>query len=229
MADEKITPDPVEQVREEMESTRASLSEKFDSLESKVAESVQDTTATIAAAKETITETVHTVQEAVHDTVSAVEHFLDVPAQVRRHPWGIMCGCVVVGFLGERMLGGACAVETASTGDVKEPVAGTGRQNGHGTRHNGHSGKRSHAKPGVLQSLAHEFEGELGKLKNIALASLVTGLHQWLAPRIPEAVQPQVQDIVTSVTQKLGVEGGSRVEASRPPERFSAESRRFAG
>jgi ElaB/YqjD/DUF883 family membrane-anchored ribosome-binding protein len=238
MADEKLTPDPVEQVRVEMENTRASLSQKFDVLESKIGEGVQETAASITAAKETITETVQTVQEAVRGTVSAVEsgvsaveEFFDIPAQIQRHPWGIMGGAVVVGFLGERLLGAACptALAAAAAAEQKDMSPLTGKHsNGHGHKPNGHSNKRASTKPSVLQSLAQEFDSELGKLKNIAVASLITGLHQWLAPSIPEAVQPQVQDIVRSVTQKLGVDSGPRVEASRPPERFSAESRRFA-
>jgi len=116
MADEKMTPDPVEQVREEMEYTRASLSKKFDTLESKVAESVGDATASISAAKETveetvqavrgtvsatkesIEETVHTVQEALRGTVSAVGDFLDVSSQVQKHPWAALAGSVVIGY-----------------------------------------------------------------------------------------------------------------------------------
>jgi len=117
-------PDQSEVIMGQMEETRKDLSEKLESLEKKVAGTVETVTGTVQAVentvetvKETIEETVSSVTDKVHDTVEAVEEtvgttvetvkrLFDIPYQVDRHPWLMMSGSMLLGYLGGRLLPG---------------------------------------------------------------------------------------------------------------------------
>src|SRR5262249_52925003 len=91
-------------IRQQMQQTRTALSEKVERLEQEVVQTVHEATEavndTVASIKEAAQQTVNTVKDTVHDTVQTVRETLDVPTQVRRHPWAMLAGSVAVGFLG---------------------------------------------------------------------------------------------------------------------------------
>ena len=106
-------------IRQKMEDTRTSLTDKLETLEGKVAETVEGTTEavteTVATVKESITETVEAVKDSVEETVTAVKDTVeegietvksvfDVPHWVEQYPWPVMAGSVAVGFCLERYL-----------------------------------------------------------------------------------------------------------------------------
>jgi len=86
-----------EYVRSEMNETRENLTDKLEKLEERFSESV-------AAAQDSVTSTMETVKEGVEETVDSVRSALDIPAHVRAHPWLMMGGGVLVGYLAYQML-----------------------------------------------------------------------------------------------------------------------------
>src|SRR5262249_38838293 len=88
--------DSPEVIRQQMEETRAALSEKLETLEQQVVGTVKD-------ARAAVTDTVETVKGAVHDTVETVKETFDVSRQVERHPWAMLGGSIALGFLGGRL------------------------------------------------------------------------------------------------------------------------------
>jgi len=116
MADE---PDEPEVIRQQMDESRAAITEKLGLLEEKVAETVQSATAsvteTVQNATASVTETVDSVKGAVQGTVDSVRHSvedtvtsvseaLDLALQVKRHPWAMVMGAMAVGYVGAQML-----------------------------------------------------------------------------------------------------------------------------
>src|SRR5687768_15493213 len=90
-------------IREKMEGTRSSLTEKLETLEKQVVNTVQDATSsvteTVEAVKDTVNTVRETVQDTVQDTVNTVKGFFDIPGHVNRHPWAAVGGSVAVGFI----------------------------------------------------------------------------------------------------------------------------------
>src|SRR5260370_30618637 len=97
-----------EMIKQQMEETRESLSEKLGALEQHVLTTVHDTTdsvaATAGAVKDAVQGTVSSVKETVHDTVDTVKEAFDIKRQVERHPWAMMAGAGVGGDVGGRVL-----------------------------------------------------------------------------------------------------------------------------
>lgn len=79
-------------IREQIEETRTSLTEKLETLEGQVRETVQ-------SAKATVEDTLETVKSSVQNTVESVKQTFDLSYQVDRHPWAMTGGSFVVGFL----------------------------------------------------------------------------------------------------------------------------------
>jgi ElaB/YqjD/DUF883 family membrane-anchored ribosome-binding protein len=124
-----------EMIHQQMEATRAGLTDKLSALESQVSGTVQAATNAVESTKdavtgtvEAVTDTVESVKDTVQDTVEAVtdkvsetitnvtEQFqetvksvsetLNVKLQAERHPWGVFGGAVVLGALGGFLLSG---------------------------------------------------------------------------------------------------------------------------
>src|SRR5438132_737937 len=97
-------------IRQQMDETRAALSEKLEMLENQVVGTVQEATTsvqeTVETVKDAVEDTVHTVRESVRETVEAVKDTFDLQQQVQRHPWIMIAGATTLGFLSARLLQG---------------------------------------------------------------------------------------------------------------------------
>ena len=96
--------DSPETIRQQMDETRSHLSEKLASLEHQVSKTVQSTGNAVNVTVESVRETVETVTEAVQGAVQSVSNAFDVRRQVEKHPWLILGGAVVVGYLAAELL-----------------------------------------------------------------------------------------------------------------------------
>jgi ElaB/YqjD/DUF883 family membrane-anchored ribosome-binding protein len=92
-----------------LEDPRASLADKMGTLEEGIKDAWHGATAAAARAVEGVksaTETtVHAVQGAAHSTSKAMGRAFDVPAHVRRHPWAMMGGAMLLGVAAGYLLG----------------------------------------------------------------------------------------------------------------------------
>jgi ElaB/YqjD/DUF883 family membrane-anchored ribosome-binding protein len=129
-----------------IEDTRAAMTEKLDILETRVREtvegaqsSVEDIVETVKdmvdmtveavkqsvdGAQSTVEEIVETVKETVGDTVETVKRTFDLPYQVDQHPWLMVGGATLAGYLLGRWGGGRTS-PAYSTNDSASPAAGT--------------------------------------------------------------------------------------------------------
>jgi ElaB/YqjD/DUF883 family membrane-anchored ribosome-binding protein len=89
-------PEP-EEIRRDIDQTRASLTEKIGALGDHLTQTVEET-------RVTVEETIDSVRSTVEETVETVRHTFDVRYQVRKRPWLLMGGAVAVGFALEKLL-----------------------------------------------------------------------------------------------------------------------------
>lgn len=196
--------DSPEVIRQQMEETRASLSEKLETLEQEVVGRVQE-------ARAAVTDTVETVKEAVHETVETVKDTFDINRHIQRHPWAVFGGSIALGFIGGRLLD---RLEWKGANGSTVPVY----DRPPATNGNTFSGKPygstgTEAVPAVaaepmkddgVHSLLRRFEPEVDKLKGLAVGTVMGLVRDMLTGSIPDPLKPQVSEVMNSLTVKLG-------------------------
>jgi ElaB/YqjD/DUF883 family membrane-anchored ribosome-binding protein len=167
-------------IRRRMEQTRESLNEKLETLENKV-------TSSVAA----VTDTVASVKEKVHEGVESVKDAMDVPAHVERHPWLMLGGSVLCGYV----LGDLLSRERQRGPQPAEPrmIYGNGRQ----------QPPRQEA-PKAGESWLGPFESEIRHLKGLALGVTLGTVREMLTEQVPPHMAGQIRDIVDAITKKAG-------------------------
>src|SRR5262245_3254490 len=118
-------PEP-EAIRQQMDATRSSLTEKLEVLEQKVSSTVDVATTAVEDTVATVKESVEASATAVKDSVAASVHTVaeafDLGRQVQRHPWAMVGGSVAVGFLGGWLLGSPSDGAPSSTQAAAKPT-----------------------------------------------------------------------------------------------------------
>jgi ElaB/YqjD/DUF883 family membrane-anchored ribosome-binding protein len=196
-------------IRDQMENTRTSLTEKLQTLEDKVATTVDNATSnvteTVEAVKDTVQETVANVKDSVQETINVVKDSVkvsvdsvkdafDIPGHVQNHPWLMMGGSVALGLLLGNYLGQkqAAATKSKSKSTARaQPL----RSNGNG-RHD------------TLESQ---------KLKGLAIGALMGTFRDMVMTGVPETFGEPLTDIINDVTEKLG---GTPFKEERSDEDF---------
>lgn len=200
-----------EVARQQMDDTRASLTDKLGTLEQHVVDTVQGATDAVA-------DTVENVKDAVHETVENVKDTLNISLQVRRHPWGMMVGSVALGYLGGYLLyraGSARAKPSDLTSQPPAPDRVTTPPNGVSTRHRsaGTSGDkpapeaaRGPSEPGWLSGAKAQFGPEITKLKELVVGTVLSAVRDMITQAVSEPMKAELANVMDSITVKLGGE-----------------------
>lgn len=110
--------EPAEVIQQDLDETRSALADKLNLLEEKISGTVTQVTDTVAevtetasetveAVKETVQGTVETVKETVEGTVETVKETFDFQSHVQNHPWLVVGGAVLAGFVAGKLIGGS--------------------------------------------------------------------------------------------------------------------------
>jgi hypothetical protein len=86
-------------IRQQMDDTKNELTHKLQSLEHQVSETVQSTGSAVNATVGAVQETVESITGAVQDAVKSVTSAFDLQQHVEKHPWIVLGGAVVLGYL----------------------------------------------------------------------------------------------------------------------------------
>lgn len=221
-------------IHREMEQTRSALAEKLETLERKVSSTVEGATDVVQDATAAVSDTVETVQDAVEETVatvkgtvqeavSTVKDTFDIRRQVERHPWAMLGGAMVAGFLAERWLGGGgpkrvAAGVTSMAVDSAEKSLGYGKaRDDHGNGKHGHrkhaNGKQARSKVAVdtpaeagqgEEGLGQVLRAELGQLKKLAISATLGVVRDMVAESLAEEISKPFGQILDAITDKLG-------------------------
>lgn len=184
-------------IRQQMEDTRTSLTEKLETLEQKVLDTVQGTTSAI-------NETVCNVKESVSEGVESVKDFMDVSAQVDRHPWLMVGGSVLCGFLIGSMLPSAKAPAqyTPST-PRRQRTEGNGHHKTPAAAQQPLAPKKEEA-PSMAEQWLSDMQPELGRLKSLALGAVLGTVREMITKETPPYMGEQLHQIIDGLTRKIG-------------------------
>jgi hypothetical protein len=212
-----------EKIRQQMEETRASLSDKLETLEEQVVGTVQQATCavteTVENVKEAVQDTVETVKGSVSDTVETVRETFDLGRQVERHPCAMFFGSIAVGFVAGYFL-------DRSQRRPRGPLKG----NGHGPtgpsplaailardggkpegrrylpsfREENVSPSAAPAEHSWLERISDQFAPEINKLKGLAIGSLVGLVRETVTSSMNQEIATHLREIIDSMTTKLG-------------------------
>jgi len=202
-----------EVIRHQMEETRSSLQDKLEVLEQQVLNTVQDASQTVEnvkdtmeAVKDTVQGTAETVKETVQDTVQSVKDTLSIERQVREHPWAMMAGAAVVGFLGGRVLLRLTAIPSPPP-PQPAPAFVPSQPSVHRKKTNGLAAalpRVTEPGPSFWNTVVAHYGEEIDKLKKLAVSAVGGVARELIAESTPPALAEGIKDIVDGVTAKLG-------------------------
>lgn len=192
-----------EELREQMQETRAALTDKLETLEDRVV-------GTMEAAQTTVQETVEAVKETVQDTVATVKRTFDLKYQVGQRPWLMIGASVLAGYaVGRRWRAGHSAAALNGQG---EDASRLPQFRNH--REPPSPSPAEHLRPTLPSKLLSQFEEELGKLQSVVIGAGMGMLRNWLKDVAP-ALAPKLDEVMDSATRKLGGEPDSDPLLSR--------------
>lgn len=230
MADE---PDESEVIRQQMDDSRAALTEKLGLLEEKVSETVQSATATVAetvqnatasvaetvdSVKGAVQGTVDSVRHSVEDTVASVSEALDLALQVKRHPWGMLAGAIAVGYVGAQLLAPRERSRPMYSGRSQtkgyidrlslDRAEGDGMasvsSSNHGTAGSTANGSAATANAGLMSQIGDSFQAEISKLKGLAVGAAFGMVRDMLTEAGPPSLKHEIAEVIDGFTEKLG-------------------------
>jgi ElaB/YqjD/DUF883 family membrane-anchored ribosome-binding protein len=197
-------------IREQIEETRSALTDKLETLEGQVRETVQ-------SAKETVEDTLSNVKSSVQETVASVKQTFDLRYQVDRHPWAMLGGSFLTGFVLGNYLEGrreqerlrsARALVYPGSDLVRAPALheslSDARPNGNGSATApAQAFAAEPSSPGLFSRVLHTFEPEIERVKEVAIGAAMGILRDLAKESLPK-LAPQIDEVMDSATSKLG-------------------------
>jgi len=247
-----------EVIRDHMQDTRTALADKLEALEQQVVSTVQSITTpvtetvetvkkavedTVDAVRETVQSTVSTVTDAAQQTVDSVKETFNLPRQVERHPWLMMAGAAVVGYIGGRLL---LPANTGSSGrpttsgspfpDSMNRMAAAPeppRHNGHHDGSKAETRESESSDDGWFSGLADVFGSEINQLKALGIGALVGVVRDLVTQNLGGEMGSRLKDWLNKVTEKMGGKPFSQPLIKPTPEesdtRFASGCHRDPG
>ncbi|HTU19225.1 MAG TPA: hypothetical protein VMG10_14285 [Gemmataceae bacterium] len=200
-------PPETELIKQQMGQTRASLTEKLETLETKVFSTVGATTDTVAQTVHevgaTVRETAQDVRATMHETMDSMRDALDLSQQMHQHPWLMLGGSVLAGYVGGLVLDNLERGRMPSLPIAAEQLLPRSSE----------VRERVEAHPpaqrtgsSFFRALAESFAPELDKLKRAALGMAMGVVREKISESVPPHLREHVTELVDRVTVKLGGE-----------------------
>lgn len=173
-----------ERVRETVEGAQASVEDMVETVRDTVDSTVAVVKQTVEGAQASVEGIVENVKGSVGETVAAVQRTFDPHHQMGQHPWLLLGGSLVVGYLlGSGGNGHRAAVRPASEprfSPASRP-AGLSRE----------SSAPFSPPQGLGSSLQEQFKDEIAMLKSAAVGAVVSTLLAVVKQALPSSTQPR--------------------------------------
>lgn len=221
-----------ELIRQQMEETRASLTEKLETLENHVVGSVEQTTTavvdTVESVKDAVQESVGMVTGTVNDAITTAKETIRETFALRRyvdrHPWASIGAAVAVGYAGSWLLrrrssrergdagAGLTADPTGMPVPDRKPLAAE---------------SRSATGDGWIGEAAEALAPELAKLKSLSISATMALVRDMLMSAASPEIGSHLKDIIDGMTTRLGAQPLRQPlisQAADPPRRAPEHS-----
>lgn len=207
-----MTQEP-EAIRQEMDETRNSLTDKIAMLEEKVVETVHDASNgvkdTVDAVKDAVQDTMNSMRSSVDETVGNVRETFSLQCQMERRPWAIMLGAVGAGFAAGYVLNQPAPVRASAVSDNITPKPQ--RKSGNGSLKEPSYATFGDRPPlpeksesSTFDHLTQVFEKEIHQIKGLAIGTLAGVLRDLVSTTVPEMMRAPVNEVFNNITEKLG-------------------------
>jgi len=195
-----------ELIREQMAGTRKDLSEKLDALQEQVLGTVVGTTRsvteTVEAVQEAVQDTVGTVKDSFQETVESVKSAFDLSEQMQKHPWLLLGGAVVAGFVAERLLVGRAYTALPPPSDGSPAAPAPSRTEAAASAVKSAATSAASSSVNWMESLAGPLLKEAEKLAFGVLTGVASDLVKNSAP---EGMRGQLNEMVEKFASSVGV------------------------
>jgi ElaB/YqjD/DUF883 family membrane-anchored ribosome-binding protein len=200
-----------EVIKEHMRETRTALTEKLEALEEKVVSTVKETTEaveeTVGSVKEAVEDTVNTVKDTVNETVDTVKETVqetfDLHRQMEQHPWLMLGGATLAGYLGGCLLGSTRGARTSANGWM--PLDGHGGQPAE--RFRAPEPARAEPErtgPSLWDKVSDAFGPAVSKLESLAIGAAAGVIGKMILNAAPDALRGDLEGVINDLTTSLG-------------------------
>jgi ElaB/YqjD/DUF883 family membrane-anchored ribosome-binding protein len=191
-------------IRQQIDQTRSSLTEKLETLENQVLGTVANARSTveetIQTARSSVEETIQAVRSTVTETVHQVKKTFDLPYQVERHPWAMFGGSLVAGYLTGSLLPKASSLRN---GHVAPPVTRQAMPIAPSLLEPSRGETAVRPQPSWFSKVLHQFEEEIEQAKELAIGAAV-GVVRDLAKQALPQFSDQIHELMAHTATKLG-------------------------
>jgi len=199
-----------EVIKEQMRETRTALTEKLEALEDKVVSTVKETTdaveETVGSVKEAVQDTVHTVQDTVSETVDTVKETVketfDLRHQMEAHPWLMLGGATLAGYLGACLLESKSGSRGSSQGWM--PLNGHGGQPEERVRAPEPARAEARTESPMWDKVSEVFAPAVSKLESMAIGAAAGVIGKMILNAAPDALRGDLEGVINALTPSLG-------------------------
>jgi uncharacterized protein YjbJ (UPF0337 family) len=199
--------DIMENVKGTVDETVGAVKETVGDARSTVEGIVENVKGTVGDARSTVEGIVENVKDTMDDTVTMVKHSFDLQYQVDQHPWAMLGGSVLAGYL----LGRLGAADKSSYRTRRLWTGAEARRSGYfATTENPDADNQPAASSPQTPRAASLWDGALGQfkeefdmIKGAVIAALMSSVRDMVKESLPR-IAPQLGKAIDSATAKLG-------------------------
>jgi hypothetical protein len=196
-------------IRQQIDQTRESLTDKLETLEGQVKQTVASVTEVVDTVKTKVEDTVQAVTSSVEHTVESVKNAFDIPEQVQRHPYAMTGGALLAGAAVGWFVGRQRHAPHRPSASAPGPAF---RATGGGYEVAGAPPAHRSLFAGLLEPVAAEFD----KIKATAIGALRGIVRDAALRAVPPTLAARVEEILNGITRRAG---GEPVRGPILPER----------
>jgi hypothetical protein len=192
-------------IRQQIDETRESLTDKLETLEGQVKQTVASVTEVVDSVRSKVEGTVEAVASSVEHTVETVKRTFDIPEQVQRHPFAMTGGALLAGaavgwFVGRQRFSSGPELSSQRLSSYAAP--------GHGYRppRSTEALAATESQPGFLSGMLEPVVAEFDKIKSTAIGALLGLARDAIRRSVPPALAEHVDEIMNNITRRAGGE-----------------------
>jgi len=187
-----------EVIKQQMEETRSSLAEKLEALEGHVASTVHSTTEAVAGTVENVKEAVEETVNTVSESVENVKEAFNISRQIQEHPWLVMGGAVVAGYVAASLLERGVSEVSREVSHMTSSTPQFAPPQGTESHANGSS------EPTMFDRLTETLAPTIDKVKGLALGVTAGVVGRMVLDAVPETLRGELEQMINELTRSVG-------------------------